>query len=281
MITGSLLGAINSIPVPEQHPEGMYMQDGLYHCEKCRTPKQTAIKIFGTERIVWVMCDCEIQEEKDKQLKLKTNMNNEEIARSRQLAMLNPDFVEHTFANDNGKQPKIKDCRNYANDFKTNYESGRGLILYGSCGTGKTYAAEAIANRVIDQGYPALITNFSKISEAVGTCNFEEKAAYYSSLTKYPLLVIDDLGRERETDYMMEIVQRVIDERSRSGKPMVISTNFTSENFKNPHSDAWARVFSRIFRYCYPIKFDGEDNRKIEANENFREMKKYFESFDS
>lgn len=279
MIADVITDVINAIPVPEY--DGMTLKDGLYYCAKCNTPKQAKISIFGTEKTVWVMCDCEAQHEADEKLKFRTNMTNEEIERSRQVAMLNPDFKDHTFANDHGRQPMMKNCRKYANDFRKHLEAGRGLLLYGSCGTGKTYAAEAIANKVIDQNYPVLVTNFGKIAEAVGTCNFDERAAYYSSLSKYPLLIIDDLGRERETEFMMEIIQRVIDERDRSGKPMIISTNFGNDDFKNPRTDAWARVFSRIFRTCYPIKFDGADNRKADALDNFKEMKKYFEDTDS
>lgn len=273
----AIASVINSIPVSE--PEGMFLKDGLYHCKECGQPKQTGIHIFGQDKNVWIMCKCEKEQEEADKLKFKTDMTNEEITRIRSVAMNSPDFKDHTFANDNGKQPNLmKNCQKYANDFKLHLEKGSGLLMYGSCGTGKTYAAEAIANRVIDAGYPVLITNFGKIAEAVTACGFDERAYYYSSLTKYPLIVIDDMGRERETDYMMEIIQRVIDERDRSGKPMIISTNFSNEDFKNPRNDNWARVFSRIFRTCYPMKFDGDDNRKVDARDNFREMKNYFES---
>lgn len=262
--------------VPEIIPEDCYMKDGLLHCSKCNEPKQFMLPIFGDKKLVYIMCQCERDAEKALQLKFRTDMNDEEIARSRSIASTSKNFSEHTFDKDDGSQPEMKKIRKYAKDFKTHYERQSGLLLYGPCESGKTFAAECIANRVVEMGYPALVTNFSKISESLMACNFDERTAYYSCLTKYPLLVIDDLGVERETDYMMEIIQRVIDERDTSGKPMIITTNFSPEEINNPKTDDWARVFSRIKRTCYPILFKDGNFRSQQFKSNLSEMDKYF-----
>lgn len=268
--------AISNIPEPEIEPKDSFMKDGLWHCSKCGTPKQMHLNIFNTQKIVYIMCDCEKQASEDEMLKFRTTMNNEEIERSRKMALKDPEFRNHNFANDDGSVPKMKECRMYATDFENNLKRGSGILMYGPCGTGKSYAAEAIANRLIDNGFPVMITNFGKIAEAIMASTFEERGYFYSSLTKYPLIVIDDLGVERETEFMMEVMNRVIDERVRSAKPMIITTNFTSEEMKNPRSDDWARIFSRITSCCYPMKFEGDDKRKVKASKNYKEMNKYF-----
>lgn len=270
----AISNVINNIPGDEN--SDTFMQDGLLHCNKCREPKQMFLNIFGGQQIVHIMCDCEKKEEQERQLKFRTTLNDEEIERSRCIAMNSPEFYKHVFANDSGQQPAMKKIRKYANDFKTNYERNTGLLLYGPCESGKTFAAECIANRAVDLGYPVLVTNFGKIAEEIMACPFDERAAYYSCLSKYPLLVIDDLGRERETDYMMEVIQRVIDERDRSGKPMIISTNFSPDEVNRPKNDNWARVFSRIKRTCYPILFEGGFFRTEQFKKNKSEMDKYF-----
>lgn len=255
---------LDRIPQPKTEPDECYLKDGLLYCRKCDTPKQTKISIFGTEKIVYCMCECETHAEKNMQLAVRSSMREEEIERARRMALDSPEFPTHTFANDSGIQPMIKHCQMYAREFETKAKNGSGLLIYGNCGTGKSYGAECIANYVIDRGKAALVTNFSKISEVVSAVPFEEKAAYFSSLRKYPLLVIDDLGVERETEYMMEIINRVIDERERSGKPMIITTNFSWEEICNPRNDDWARIFSRILKRNYPLRFEGDDLRKVE-----------------
>ena len=253
-------------------------RDGKMYCKKCGTLRQIEINVFGTSRKVWCLCQCQAQEEADIKLKLQTDMSIMQIRHLRELALADPDFKNCTFDKDNGKQPRMKECRKYARDFKMHLEKQSGLLLLGPCGTGKTFASKCIANRLIDSGYPVLVTNFGRIAESVTAAGFEERGEYYDSLMKYPLLVIDDMGRERESDFMMEIIQRVIDDRDRSGKPMIVSTNFTAQDINNPRNDNWARIFSRIMKTCYPLKFDGDDNRAEMGMKRNAEMKKYFES---
>lgn len=262
---------LDSVPQPET-VEGCYLnsEDGLFYCEKCHTPKQTKITIFGTEKTVWCMCSCETAAENSKNAAFRQQLENEEIERTRTSATKDNEFRHHTFANDNGRQPMISQCKAYADNFPEKLSSGNGLLIYGDIGTGKSYSAEAIANELIDQGYPVLVTSMSKIAEEVSATEWGEKGAYFSRLNRYQLIVIDDLGAERETEYMMEIIYRVVDERDRSGKPMVITTNFSWEQIKSPKNDEWARIISRILKKGYPLKFEGADQRKI----NHMEMRK-------
>lgn len=270
-----LASAINQIPQPHGDEDG-YIKDGLLYCSTCNHPKQTKINIFGGEKIVYVMCLCETRREEEARKNFKAVISGEELNRMLDIALPDPDMRNHTFDNDNGKQPRMKDAYKYAKDFGMHLERGSGLLIYGECGTGKSYAAEAIANQVIRDGYPTLITRFSIIAEAASKCGYEERSNYYASLNKYPLLVVDDLGVEKETEYMMEVIHRVVDERDRSGKPMIISTNKTIDDIKRPKSDEWARIWSRIMRRCIPLKFTGPDMRKEQFAEHYRKMQKYF-----
>lgn len=269
---------ISNIPQPEIDQDECYKQDGLLYCSKCKTPRQTRINIFGSDRIVYAMCTCQSEEEKMRELAFKTKMSNEEIERSRSMAIDSPEFRTHTFANDNGRQPQMKNARKYAEDFENKLRNGSGLLIYGPCGTGKSYASDAIANRLIDRGFPVLVTKIGKIAEKVSAASFEEKGYYFSSLTKYPLLIIDDLGVERETEYMNEILNRVIDDRERSGKPIIVTTNFTKQEMENPPSDDWARVFSRLFKRCYPLNFTGADLRKYEHMAMRKELNDFYDA---
>jgi DNA replication protein DnaC len=127
-------------------------------------------------------------------------------------------------------------------------------------GTGKTFAAACVANALIDKGYPALMTNFTRISNTVGGM-FEGKQQYYDSLNRFPLLALDDLSAERKTEYMQEIVFNVVDSRYRAKLPLIVTTNLTWQELVNPKDVSYQRIFSRLLEMCVPVKFEGADKR--------------------
>ena len=81
----------------------------------------------------------------------------------------------------------------------------------------------------------------------------------------HKLLVIDDLGVERSTEYAMEQMFFVIDSRYRSRRPMIITTNLKLGELKNPPDLAHARIYDRILERCAPILFDGKNFREENA----------------
>ncbi len=90
----------------------------------------------------------------------------------------------------------------------------------------------------------------------------EDRAAFIASLDDYSLLVIDDLGVERSTEYAMEQMFTVIDSRYRSKKPLIVTTNLKLEEIKNPPDLAHARIYDRILERCAPILFSGKNFRE-------------------
>ena len=90
----------------------------------------------------------------------------------------------------------------------------------------------------------------------------EDRAAFIASLDDYSLLVIDDLGVERSTEYAMEQMFTVIDSRYRSKKPLIVTTNLKLEEIKNPPDLAHARIYDRILERCAPVLFSGKNFRE-------------------
>ena len=106
--------------------------------------------------------------------------------------------------------------------------------------------AACIANALLEQGIPVLMTNFSKILNQMGAMYSEERYRYIASFSNYSLLILDDLGIERSTEYALEQVYAVIDERYKSGLPVIITTNLKIAEIRNPQDVAYARIYSRI-----------------------------------
>ena len=181
-------------------------------------------------------------------------------------------MIDWTFENDDKSNEKLTNmAHRYVDNFDTFYKDGKGLLLVGDVGTGKTYIACMIANALIDKGYPVLVTNFSRILNTLqGT---SDKQEYLDSLNKFKLIVIDDLGIERDTSYAKEQVYSIIDNRYRAELPMIITTNLTMQKLVTETDLSYKRVYDRIIERCYPIEVIGESRRKKKLLNSSDEMR--------
>lgn len=253
--------------------EGDYIgEDGLLYCHKCHTKKQTEVNILGTIRRPMCLCKCAADRRAAEEEEYKRREFEQRVNELRRMGFPEADMRNWTFANDDLTNEKItKAAQRYVDNFSELRKSGKGLLLYGNTGTGKTYTACEIANALIDKGYPVLVTNFARILNTLqGTF---EKQEYIDSFNSFQLLVIDDLGIERDTAYAKEQVFNIIDSRYRSGLPMVITTNLTMEKIKNPEDIENRRIYDRILERCFPIEVGGSSRRRKAVREDYDDMK--------
>lgn len=248
--------------------------DGLLHCHKCGTPKQCRINIFDTERIVCCLCKCAAEEREAEQRRRERQEFLLRCEKYRRLGFSDEKMRNWTFANDDMSNPKITQAmKKYVENFNDLKSQGKGLLLYGSVGAGKTYAACEVANALIDKGHPVLVTNFIKLMNILQE-QFNSRQTYIDSLNNFSLLVIDDLDAERDSDYMIENVYNIVDARYRAGLPMVITTNLTGAQLKNPDSIGKERIYSRLLERCHPVEVQGADRRRTALKDGYADMRK-------
>ena len=106
----------------------------------------------------------------------------------------------------------------------------------------------------------------------------EDKTEYIRLLNRYELLIIDDLGVERSSEYVLENIFSVIDWRYRSGKPLIITTNLPLAQLKQETKIEKKRIYDRILERCIPVKIDGVSRREAMANDNMQTMKNILKS---
>ena len=127
----------------------------------------------------------------------------ERIKRRKAQGLQDRYLYDYTFANDNGQNPLMDKARAYVENWKEAYRNNTGLLLFGDVGTGKSFFAGCIANALLDRDVPVLMTNFPTILNRLTGMFSEDRADFIASFDEYDLLIIDDLGVERSTEYAM------------------------------------------------------------------------------
>lgn len=262
-----MMNAIEHLASRDNQASGDYQEDGLLICGKCRAPKQKRQMLPGKtgtklERLVPITCRCELEA-------MERNKAREEMQEFRVwMQELNgrfsvPDDTHQrfTFKMDDRRNTKVSNtCRRYVEKWPEMEGNNMGILFYGSVGTGKSFYAAAIVNALLDLRIPATVTNFPRLLNILqGT---RERQACIDHLRSYRLLVLDDLGVERDSTYAAEQIFNVIDSRSRSGLPLIVTTNMALEELENPSSMQFARIYDRVLELCpIRIKLTGESRR--------------------
>lgn len=235
----------------------------------------------GTGRVkditVSIMCACrrkELEEYETKQKKLEEMRGIQWLKRLSLMDVKLSGAKLETFNETDDNYKLLKIIKNYISNFDKMYKENQGLILYGSVGTGKSYAAAVIANELLEKKVPVVMTSFIKILKDVSTFDDSERLQL---ITNARLLIIDDLGAERGTDYAIEKVYDIIDSRYRNGKPVILTTNLSIEQMKSCDDIRYSRIYDRIFEMCYPVKVNGFSWRKKEAASRYGVVKKLLE----
>ena len=116
-----------------------------------------------------------------------------------------------------------------------------------------------------------MIINFNTILNDLFAA--EDKTEYIRSLNGYELLIIDDLGVERNSEYALGIIFSVIDCRIRSGRPLIITTNLSLKEIKSETMLDKRRIYDRILEMCTPMYVGGASKREVIASMKMEKAK--------
>lgn len=263
----------------ERLTEGDHIgEDGLVYCGKCGRRKQLRVKFGDKTHVVRCVCKCESKElgEKKRQEEYEEQMRR--INRLKEASMMDKKYREVTFDKYEVREENKKVfemAKKYADRFQDMYKKNQGLLLYGPVGTGKSFTAACIGNYLLNNAKPVIMTSFVKILQDVW--ENDREAEYITILNSASLLIIDDLGTERETDYALEKVYNIIDSRVRANKPMIITSNLELNDMMECEDIRKKRIYDRILECCYPMYVGGKSFRMMKAAQRFDEMKDFLE----
>ena len=267
-LTEEIRAVIDKTTAAMKLGEGEYIApaDGLVHCRKCGAPRQTVIRSpFGGYIAPRCVCPCQQEKERRRREAEERRQRMERTKRRKAQGLQDRYLYGYTFAHDNGENPVMAKAHAYVDHWPQAFKRNIGLLLFGDVGTGKSFLAGCIANALLERDVPVLMTNFPSILARLGGMFGEDRTAFLDSLGDYDLLIIDDLGVERNTEYALEQMFSIIDSRYRSGKPLIVTTNLKLDELKHPPDLAHARIYDRILERCAPILFTGKNFREGNA----------------
>ena len=262
-------------------------EDGIWHCGKCGKPKQKRIDTELFHKTVWCLCDCEAKKLADEKKRQEYEEEMRCVQRLKDASMMDEKYRKASFSSymvraENRKA--FQTARVYVRDFQTMIKDGHpktgekniGLVFYGKVGTGKSYTAACIANALMEMQVSVIMTSFVKILQDIQ--GREDESNYISALNGCKLLIIDDLGAERNTDYALEKVYNVIDSRARADKPMILTTNLSFDEMMRNPDIRYRRIYDRIFETCIPVEMPGNSFRIMRAAQRQKQLEHYYDS---
>ena len=222
----------------EIRPGDWFDDDGMLMCGKCGEPRQGMVTVsapmegnpenkmtFKATR----SCKCDRDKEAAEKQAEQNKKDMERVARLKKASLMDEKLREASF--DSFQVTKynarnLKLCRRYAEAFDEMVSKNQGLIFWGSVGTGKSFAAACIANHLLNRGVPVMMTSLVKLLELIQGGE-EKESDIIARMNSAKLVIFDDLGAERNTDYALEKIYNIIDSRYRRKLPMLLTTNLT------------------------------------------------------
>ena len=266
------------------HPEELrsdeyIVNDGLIYCSKCHTPRQKRLEVSGKTIEPRCMCACQTEDYDRREQERKHREFLDMVAKNRSIGLPDPGLRKHTFENDLGYNPKqIRMAKRYVQHWEEMQKNSTGLLLWGDVGTGKSFIAGCIANALLDKGVPVIMTNFARLLNKLTDMYAGDRNAYIDSFKRYPLMIIDDLGVERNSEFAREQVFSVIDSRYRSELPMIVTTNLTLEELQHPEDLSRSRIYDRVLERCLPIRINDQNIRELNQAATFAQAKQLLRS---
>jgi len=167
-------------------------------------------------------------------------------------------------AADRGRAPVVRAVREFAEGVSDRLDEGKGLWLMGDVGTGKTTLAMLVSKAAAEAGrsvaiysLPRLLSRIRRTYDAdAGEDSYLE---FFGRLTSVDLLHVDDLGAEKRSDWVLEQLYALVDERYESERSMVVTTNLDQASLEE---QIGPRTVSRLVEICGdPLPLFGEDLR--------------------
>jgi DNA replication protein DnaC len=160
----------------------------------------------------------------------------------------------------------VHEIKRYLADLDQNLAEGKGVWLYGGPGTGKTTLGMLVSKTALQAGHSVAIYSLPKLLARVRRTYDSEPGGdsyltFFERLTSVDLLHIDDLGAEKRSDWVLEQLYALVNERYESQRAILVTTNLDEPELKE---QIGRRTVSRLVEMCggCMIPLHGDDRRE-------------------
>lgn len=260
-------------------------------CEYCKNKLYRRIiewKLYGTKRTItldYERCKCNkakaywneydlkklriLEEQRKLELMQEFSRKVEKIIKNSKISKRNLNYKFDNFETNNSNKKVFNNLKNYSEKLVNGIEK-KGLILVGNNGVGKTHLACSIANKLIENGIPViygtLINLLAELRNSYDTDNDISEMEIIKLYENVVLLIIDDLGKEKPSEWGLEKLFTIINSRYENNLPVIITTNYNQNSLVerlslNGEIETAKSIISRLYEMCYLVKIEDIDHR--------------------
>lgn len=262
---GQATASMNSTSFPSDH-----------YCPICKElVPQKQVNFLGVMKWVQPRCNCEVRQKEKELRESEELMRKREIESRFSISNLGERFNQCTFEAFKARMGASEVSERvlvYADHFEARNASS--VVIWGNPGNGKSHLAAAAAKRIKERGN---IVVFQSVPELLGrikstfdASNKETERQVMYALTECDLLVLDDIGAENVTGWVLDVLFRIIDGRYRSMKPIFYTTNHRPQELAEK---VGPRIFDRILETSIILENKASSYRMEQAKARMERMR--------
>jgi len=249
---------------------------------KCVVPRHEAvIPQLGIRRWVQPRCGCEVKAFEGEIQEAQSRLTNDKTRELFAVSNLGERFKETRFENfvmRTGAEKAFEQAKGYAAEFERWKESS--LFLYGDPGNGKSFLAAAVANSLMERGRIVVFTTVADLLTRIRE-TFRQKGSketegqILNAVARCDLLILDDIGAEKASDWVAEELFKIIDGRYRDKKPIFYTSNLNPLALQGRFDPLQGnRIADRVLEMAVPVENKASSYRRETAIKRAETMKR-------